>query len=134
MPREGIETDQGHKSFEEVAAAIGVAIDKLLGDPQRAAGVLGAVQNEATIRRIEAARKLGKVVRDSASVEGMDKARSATPIVVAVDAKDEAAYLEERFGPISFVIATDGIDDAIGRAGRSAMAKGRNHRCALFHR
>ncbi|MBA5779403.1 phenylacetic acid degradation protein PaaN [Stappia sp. F7233] len=124
VPRSGIETDQGHKSFDEVADAIRVAIDKLLGDPQRAAAILGAVQNDATIKRIDAARKLGKVVRDSGPVEGMEGARSATPLVVAVDGKDESAYLEERFGPVSFIIATDGIEDAIARASRSAREKG----------
>lgn len=124
VPRAGIETDQGHKSFDEVAEAIRVAIDKLLGDPQRAAAVLGAVQNEATIERIDTARKLGKVVRDSGPVEGMEGARSATPLVVAVDGKDEAAYLEERFGPVSFIIATDGTQDAIARAAGSAREKG----------
>jgi len=124
VPREGIETDEGHKSFDEVAEAIKIAMDKLLGDPQRAAGVLGAVQNPATMERIETCRTLGRVVRDSAAVEGMDGARSATPLMLAVDAKDEAAYLEERFGPISFVIATDGVEDAIARAATSAKTRG----------
>ena len=124
VPRGGIDTDEGHKSFDEVAGAIATAVDKLLGDPQRAAGVLGAVQSEATLERIAAARKLGKVLRDSTPVEGMDGARSATPLVLAVDAKDEAAYLEERFGPISFVIATDSAEDAIARAAGSARTRG----------
>ena len=124
VPRGGIETDEGHKSFDEVATAIATAVDKLLGDPARAAGVLGAVQSPATIERIDAARKLGKVLRDSASVEGMDGARSATPLILAVDAKDEDAYLEERFGPISFIIATDDADEAIARAAASAKTRG----------
>ena len=124
IPRDGIETDDGHKSFDEVAGAIKIAMDKLLGDPQRAAGVLGAVQNPATIERVEKAKSLGRVVRDSSPVEGMDGARSATPLILAVDAKDEAAYLEERFGPISFVIATDDASDAIARAANSARQRG----------
>ncbi|WP_249695760.1 phenylacetic acid degradation protein PaaN [Stappia sp. WLB 29] len=124
VPRGGIDTDEGHKSFDEVAGAIATAVDKLLGDPQRAAGVLGAVQSEATLERIAEARKLGKVLRDSTPVEGMDGARSATPLVLAVDAADEAAYLEERFGPISFVIATDSAEDAIARAAGSAKTRG----------
>uniref|UniRef100_UPI003BAA66F2 phenylacetic acid degradation protein PaaN n=1 Tax=Stappia sp. TaxID=1870903 RepID=UPI003BAA66F2 len=124
VPRGGIETDEGHKSFDEVAAAIATAVDKLLGDPARAAGVLGAVQSQATLERIDAARGLGKILRDSTSVEGMDGARSATPLILAVDAKDEDAYLEERFGPISFIIATDDADEAIARAAASAKSRG----------
>ncbi|MEW5421893.1 phenylacetic acid degradation protein PaaN [Amorphus sp. 3PC139-8] len=127
VPREGIQTDDGHKSVDEVAAGIAAALDKLLGDPDRAMGILGAVQNPDTLARIEAARALGKVVHDSAPVTGgsvPEGARTATPLLVQLDAADEAAYLEERFGPIAFVIATDGADDAIQRAAGAAKTKG----------
>lgn len=124
VPRGGIDTDEGHKSFDEIAGALATAVDKLLSDPQRAAGVLGAVQNEATLARVANARGLGKVLRDSGPVEGMEDARSATPLILAVDAADESAYLEERFGPVSFVIATDGAEDAIVRAAASARNRG----------
>ncbi|MGN6130988.1 MAG: aldehyde dehydrogenase family protein, partial [Nocardioidaceae bacterium] len=32
LPAEGIDTDEGHKSVEEVAAGIGAALDKMLGE------------------------------------------------------------------------------------------------------
>jgi acyl-CoA reductase-like NAD-dependent aldehyde dehydrogenase len=44
--------------------------------------------------------------------------------MVAVDAADEHAYLEERFGPISFVISVASTEEAIDRAARSAREKG----------
>ena len=53
VPAAGIDTNDGKKSFDEVASGIATAIDKLLGDPERAATILGAVQNEATIKRVE---------------------------------------------------------------------------------
>ncbi|KZK91684.1 Benzaldehyde dehydrogenase [NAD(+)] [Pseudovibrio sp. W64] len=124
VPRDGIETNDGKKSFEEVAQAIKISLDKLLGDPARAAAILGAVQNPSTLERIFAAGKLGKVIRSSEPVEGMNGARSATPTVVAVDSKEEEAYMQERFGPISFIIACDDIDDAIARAAGSAKSHG----------
>ncbi|KZL18984.1 Benzaldehyde dehydrogenase [NAD(+)] [Pseudovibrio axinellae] len=124
VPRDGIETNDGKKSFEEVAEAIKVSLDKLLGDPARAAAILGAVQNPTTLDRIFAAGKLGKLIRSSEPVEGMNGARSATPTVVAVDSKNEEAYMQERFGPISFIIACDDIDDAIARAAGSAKSHG----------
>ena len=46
IPRGGIATADGHKSFDEVAAAIADGVSKLLADPARAVEVLGAVQNE----------------------------------------------------------------------------------------
>ncbi|SDQ85769.1 phenylacetic acid degradation protein PaaN [Pseudovibrio sp. Tun.PSC04-5.I4] len=124
IPRDGIQTNDGKKSFDDVADAIKISLDKLLGDPARAAAILGAVQNPATLERVEAAGKLGKVVRGSQAVDGMDGARSATPTVVAVDAKNEEAYMQERFGPISFLIACDDIEDAIARAAGSAKSHG----------
>ena len=122
VPRGGVETDEGHKSFDDVANAIVQAVDRLLADPARAAGVLGAIQSEATLQRVKSCETLGRVVRRSAPVEGL--ARSATPLVVAVDAADETAYLEERFGPISFVIATDSTEDSLLRAARSIREHG----------
>lgn len=121
VPKGGIETDEGHKSFDEVAAGIAAAVDQLLADPARAAGVAGAIANPATLDRIAAARKLGRVVRDSAPLA---EGRSATPLIVAVDAADEAAYGEERFGPIAFVVATADADDGIARAASLAKRKG----------
>lgn len=124
VPEGGIDTDRGHKSFDEVAAGIAGAIDALLGDPQRAQAVLGAVQSKATIARIADARSLGRVVRDSAPVTGVEGARTATPLVLAVDAADEKAYLEERFGPISFIVRTRDTKESIERAASSAKQKG----------
>jgi phenylacetic acid degradation protein paaN len=126
VPAGGIATPEGHKSFDEVAAGIATAIDKLLGDPERAAGILGAVQNEATLARINAARKLGRIVRDSAPapVAGFTDARTASPLVLAIDIADEATWGEERFGPISFIVKAASTADAIKRAAASTKAKG----------
>jgi len=126
VPAGGVETNDGHKSYDEVAAGIAAAIDKLLGDPDRAANILGALQNGATAQRIDAARKLGRIVRDSASmpVAGFDHARTASPLLLAVDAKDDRAWGEERFGPIAFVIRTGSTEESIALAAQSARRKG----------
>ncbi len=124
VPRGGIETDEGRKSFDEVAAGIAAAVDGLLADPARAAGVCGAIANPATLERIAAARSLGRIVRDSAPVDGLGEARTATPLILAVDAADGEAYAEERFGPIAFVVAVDGVEDGVDRAAALAERKG----------
>jgi phenylacetic acid degradation protein paaN len=126
VPAGGIASNDGHKSFDEVAAGIATAIDKLLGDPDRAAGILGAIHNQATLARISAARQLGRIVRDSAPAPaaGYPEARTASPLVLAVDAADEAAWGEERFGPISFVIKTGSTAESIKHAAESALRKG----------
>tara|TARA_R110001583_G_scaffold127716_1_gene279386 strand:+ start:12639 stop:14303 length:1665 start_codon:yes stop_codon:yes gene_type:complete len=106
VPAGGIDTDQGHKSFDEVAADLGAAIDKFLTDPAVATAVLGAIQSEATLGRIAEAGEYGKVVLASRKVEHPDfpQAEVRTPVLLTCDAADEKSYMEERFGPVSFVV------------------------------
>ena len=49
---------------------------------------------------------------------------SAPPLIPAADAPDSAAYEEERFGPIAFVVAVDDAADGIARAAGLAKRKG----------
>lgn len=123
VPQAGIETEAGRKGFEEVGLGIASAIDALLADPARAAAVLGTIQNPATLARIDEARGLGRILRDSAALQG-SVARTASPLLLAVEAGDEAAYLQERFGPIAFVVATRDADDAVARATGAAREQG----------
>ncbi len=122
VPKTGVETEEGHKSFDEIAEGVAAAVDRLLGDPARAATVLGAIQSDATLTRVKDAAALGRVVRASTPIEGVE--RSATPLILAVEARDEAAYREERFGPISFVVATDSTADSLARAESSIRERG----------
>ncbi|KRB60547.1 aldehyde dehydrogenase [Rhizobium sp. Root708] len=123
IPRSGIETDQGHKSFDEVARGIAAAIDELLADPARSVGVCGAIANPATLARIDEARSLGRIVRDSAPVTTGD-ARTATPLVLAVDTDKTDAHEEERFGPIAFMVAVADAATGIEKAASLARRKG----------
>ena len=52
VPPDGIETDAGHRSADEFAADLAGALDKLLGDPKRAAGTLGAIVNDGVLARL----------------------------------------------------------------------------------
>jgi phenylacetic acid degradation protein paaN len=121
VPKGGIATDQGHKSFEEVGRGIVAAVDTLLADPDRAAGICGAIPNPATLDRVRAARGLGRVLRDSAPLA---QGRSATPLILAVEADATIAYEEERFGPIAFVVAVADAAEAIARAAALARRRG----------
>jgi phenylacetic acid degradation protein paaN len=126
VPEDGLVTPEGRKSFDEVAQALKTALDRLLGDPDRAAAILGCVQNPAILERVEQAKALGRIVRDAApvAVPGFPQARAVSPLVVAVGAEDEAAYRAEWFGPISFLIRTASTEDAIRRAAASTRAHG----------
>lgn len=124
VPRGGIATNEGHKSFDDVATGIAVAIDGLLADPARAAGVCGAIANPATLERVQVARSMGRIVRDTAAIEGLDNARTATPLILAVDAAETHVHEEERFGPIVFVVAVADAAEGCERAAALAESTG----------
>src|SRR5262249_43384897 len=65
IPRDGIDTADGHLSFDQVAAGLAEGVQKLLADPARAVEFLGAVVNDGVLKRLEAARSLGSIVLDS---------------------------------------------------------------------
>jgi phenylacetic acid degradation protein paaN len=126
IPRAGVQTDTGHLSFDDVARGIAGAIDALLGDPARAVEVLGAIQNNATLERIDDAARQGLVVHASKALEhpAFAAATVQTPIVVRVEASREDVYTKEMFGPITYLIPTADTEDAIARATMAAKTKG----------
>jgi phenylacetic acid degradation protein paaN len=123
VPRTGIETNEGYKSFDAVAEGIGAAIDTLLSDPARAAGICGALANPATLERVGAARSLGRIVRDTTPLSDTN-IRSATPLLLAVDSDHTMDYAQERFGPIAFVVAVGDNQEGVRRAVEIAKSKG----------
>ncbi|MFJ8943973.1 phenylacetic acid degradation protein PaaN [Streptomyces sp. NPDC102395] len=134
IPRDGIRTDQGHKTFDEVVADLARAVDGLLGDDARANALLGAIVNPDVKARLEAAASLGEVAlasREVANPEFPD-AVVRTPVIVKLDgarkfwegAEDEPAYLSECFGPVSFAVAVDSAADALDLLRHTIREKG----------
>ena len=126
VPKDGIDTPEGHLSFDQVAAALAEGVDKLLADPARAVDVLGAVASEGVIRRLEAARALGAIALDTRALEHpqFPGATIRTPLIVKLRRGDRATYLNEWFGPIAFVIATDGTADSLAIARDAVVGHG----------
>jgi phenylacetic acid degradation protein paaN len=115
VPKAGIDTADGHLSFDEVAEGIAEGVRKLLADPARAVEVLGAVQNDGVLRRLEAARSLGTVVLDTQAIAhpAYPGATIRTPLIVKLATADRATYLNEWFGPIAFVIGTADTQESL---------------------
>src|SRR5690349_8565121 len=61
LPAGGIDTDEGVKSPADVAAGIGAAFDKLLGEDARAVELLGGVVNDGVLTRLESSGSTGEV-------------------------------------------------------------------------
>jgi phenylacetic acid degradation protein paaN len=128
VPAGGIATDEGPKSYDEVCADLAAAVQKFLAKTEVACAVLGAIQSSATAERIDLANSgaLGRVVLASQALTHPDfpAAPVRTPVLLACDAADEAAYMEERFGPISFVVKAADADAAIALSERIVRTHG----------
>ncbi|MGW1912153.1 phenylacetic acid degradation protein PaaN [Streptomyces sp. NPDC002076] len=129
IPRDGIRTDEGPKTFDEVTADLARAVDGLLGDDARANALLGAIVNPDVKARLEAAAGLGEVALASREISNPDfpGAVVRTPVIVKLDGAkpdDEAAYMSECFGPVSFAVAVDSANDAVELLRRTVRDKG----------
>ncbi|PBC97624.1 phenylacetic acid degradation protein paaN [Streptomyces sp. OV198] len=134
IPRDGIRTEEGSKSYDEVVADLARSVDGLLGDDARANGLLGAIVNPDVKARLEAAAGLGEVALASREVGNAEfpDAVVRTPVIVKLDgarkywegADDEAAYMNECFGPVSFAVAVDSAGDAVELLRRTVREKG----------
>ncbi|MFW5416161.1 phenylacetic acid degradation protein PaaN [Nocardiopsis sp. CNT-189] len=115
VPREGIDTDEGRKSAEEFGADLAGAVTKLLSDPAKATGFLGAIANRGVLDRLSGAGALGEPVLESAEVVHPDYAEATvrTPAVVRLEADRRDVYGREHFGPVSFLIGTAGTEESL---------------------
>ena len=126
IPRGGISTDQGHKSFEQVGDDLAAAVRALVDNPRVATAVLGAVCAPETVSRIAQAAAKGRVVLASQALvhPQYPQARTHSPVIVALDQADRAVYSQECFGPISFLVAVDSKDAALEMAESTLREQG----------
>ncbi len=128
VPAGGIDTDEGHKTYDEFCADLAKAVERFLSKPEVAHAVLGAIQSDATVERIDIANSgaLGKVVLASKALENPEfpAAKVRTPVLLACDAADEQAFMEERFGPISFIVKVADTAAAIALSERAVTVHG----------
>ena len=129
IPRDGIRTDAGPKSYDEVVADLARSVGGLLGDDARALALLGAIVNPEVTARLEAAAGLGEVTLASREISNPEfpDAVVRTPVIVKLDGAKpdaEAAYMSECFGPVSFAVAVDSAADAVKLLRRTIGDKG----------
>ncbi len=115
LPASGISTDEGVKTPAEVAAGIGAAFEKLLGDDARAVELLGGVVNDGVLTRLHEAGSQGEVYVASRAVThpAYPDATVRTPTLVGLTAGDGHVYEAECFGPVAYLISTSGTDESI---------------------
>ena len=122
VPSTGVETDEGHLSFEEFGERLAGAVSRLTGDDAKAVELLGATVNDqvrSNADRLEsmAAEAEGRVVLDSRRVVHPSYAEAVVraPGLVAVDVPREDVYTQECFGPVGFLIQTASTDQSLAQ-------------------
>jgi phenylacetic acid degradation protein paaN len=129
VPAEGIDTDQGHKTVEELAADLGAALDATMGPDDRAVELLGAIVNDGVLGRLDAAAAratgAGRVAVPSRAIghPGFPDARVRTPLVVHASA-DSPEISAECFGPVSYLVSTPGAEASVALFRQVAGARG----------
>lgn len=115
VPADGIDTDEGHKSFDEVAEGLAGAIDQLLADDAKAVELLGAIVNEKVLARLELVPEYGRTVLASRAIDHpkLPDAVVRTPALVALDAEGIDVYGRECFGPVTFLVRTASTAEAL---------------------
>ncbi|MEU6797065.1 phenylacetic acid degradation protein PaaN [Nonomuraea wenchangensis] len=126
VPASGVETDEGHKSFEEVASGLAAAVGRLLGDDARAVELTGAIVNPDVLARVEGAGELGEVVLESRAIRhpSFPDAVVRTPAIVRVHASADDVYGREHFGPVSFLIPTGSTGESLDLLRRTVKVRG----------
>ena len=130
IPKAGVQTPQGIVSFHDVARQLADAVAALTSEPKKAAMILATIQSPQTLALLSnmellAHESIGLEVESTleillkpASYDHPDypDARTSTPLMIKASTAHRALYGEERFGPISFVIACDDAQDALRQA------------------
>jgi phenylacetic acid degradation protein paaN len=126
VPADGISTDEGPKSFDEVGLGISAALGKLLAEDSKAVELLGGIVNDGVLSRLADAAAAGSVVVESRAVEhpAFPDAVVRTPTVIALSADDAGVYSRECFGPVSYLIGTSSTEESLALFRRTASEAG----------
>ena len=127
IPAGGILAGGVPASFDEVAAAIVAEVERHLENPQVLCGTLVDAAILQTIDRYRhLAAEHGRLLRDSGPLDYPEfpHARTASPLILEVTESARDIYRDEIFGPVSFVIRGNSIEDCLRDATTNARERG----------
>ncbi|GAB3880024.1 phenylacetic acid degradation protein PaaN [Terrabacter terrigena] len=122
VPADGIDTDEGHLSFDDFGDRLAGAVGRLTGDDTKAVELLGATVNDQVRSNADSLGRLasdagGRVVLDSRRVTHPTYADAVVraPGLVALDVAREDVYTQECFGPVGFLIRTASTEQSLAQ-------------------
>ena len=128
FPLSGIDSDQGRIHFADFEQLLAAAINSRVDNPVRAAALCGAIQADESLAILARLRSdpCVDVILDSGPYQHPEfpEARTATPLVLAVDAEHQALYSREHFAPVCFLIKEQDAEAALNNATQLARQHG----------
>jgi phenylacetic acid degradation protein paaN len=122
VPSTGVDTDEGHLTFDEFGDRLAGAVSRLTGDDAKAVELLGATVNDQVRSNADslesiAAEGEGRVVLESRRIAHPSYAEAVVraPGLVSVDVQREDIYSQECFGPVGFLIQTASTDQSLAQ-------------------
>jgi phenylacetic acid degradation protein paaN len=122
VPAGGVDTDEGHLSFEEFGERLAGAVSRLTGEDAKAVELLGATVNDQVRSNADSLETLaddadGRLVLASRRLThpSWPDAVVRAPGLVAVDVSREDVYTQECFGPVGFLIRTASTDQSLAQ-------------------
>ncbi|TQM64772.1 phenylacetic acid degradation protein PaaN [Humibacillus xanthopallidus] len=122
VPEGGVDTDEGHLSFDEFGERLAGAIGRLTGDDAKAVELLGATVNDQVRTNADSLAAIageagGRVVLDSRRITHPTWADAVVraPGLVALDVTREDVYTQECFGPVGFLIRTASTEQSLAQ-------------------
>lgn len=120
IPRTGVRDGDRVVPAAEVRRRLVAAVDAWVAEPKVAAGLCGALHSQKTVDEMAALRETAgeRVLRPGAPFAHPEHAgaRTATPLLVALDAEDRTLCQREHFGPVAFLIEADDREAALAGA------------------
>jgi len=128
IPETGVKTPEGVISYEDALAGISNAVKALMENPKAAAPTLGAIQNDATISRVDDTIKQHQAQAIQLDIQvsnaEFENARIKVPSIISTTSAESATYMKECFGPLIFVVKTKSFDESLSIVKHSAESHG----------
>jgi phenylacetic acid degradation protein paaN len=127
IPADGVKSKDKQHSYEEAVDALKKSIDHILSHPKMGVQTLGAVQNDALVRRIQDVQnKQADFWQSDRDLVHPDypNARLMTPTLVELKSEDTSIYAMECFGPMVMVIRVEKDQDPLDLIGELSRDQG----------
>jgi phenylacetic acid degradation protein paaN len=126
IPEGGIKAGEEHISYDDLVKALCDGIVGIAKHPQMGPGTFGAVQNEATVKRVDSVKDIATLLVSPEAIANPEfpEARTTSHVVLEVDAKDFGIYENELFGPIVLIIKTKNTEQSVQLAKEMAAKHG----------